>query len=160
MAYTATTALVRLGPMDFKIVVDETEAAASSQTAISRRRPNGEAADQAEEASIPRKFRVLGIVSQLRAGTGSTVAPVLSKSLNTTPASDTKVAGTATAAAEVSEHADPIAFVALEGTSSELTHAPVPNDATADHSVRTEYLCRRGWSDNDFDLASGQEVRA
>lgn len=147
MAYTATVKLVRLGSMDFKIVVDETEVGTSSATVINRRRPNGEAEDQNEAASIPSKFRLLGIISTLRSGTGSTVAPKLDKGLGTGPETYTAVLEP-TAAAQVSAMSAAPVYLTLEGGA--LRHTATPN-AGADNSVRTEYLCRRGWADTDYD---------
>ena len=156
MAYNATTKLVRLGPMDFKIVVDETDAAAGSQTVITRRRPNGESEDQPEDASIPLKFRLFGVLSTLRTGTGTTVAPLLEKGLGTTVETYTAVMQPTAAAQPSAVSAAPM-LISLE-SGGNLRHNPTP-DAGADNSVRTEWLCRRGWFDEDFDL-QGREVRA
>lgn len=155
MAYTPTTRLVRDGPMDFRIIVEETEVSAADTTTINRNRPNGEAEDVAEEHRIPRKFRLLGVIATLRAGSGTEIAPSFSTSLSVSPAEFTEILKPTAAEQPAAMSAAPV-YVVLEGDAGHIKHQTNP-DSGADNTVRTVYLCRRHWSDADVEIA-GREV--
>ena len=127
MAYAATTSIAYDG-VNAVVTVSETEAASSSEATVQLPFVSG---------------RVLKIVSELTAGTGTTVRPILGTATDPAgSAADTIVSiAAASAAAALNAVTDPAPpFLTTDGA---LYHR-ARVDAGADNSISTTYYIQRG----------------
>ena len=119
----ASTVTFDSGPGPFLVIgITETEAAAGSEVTITL------------HPSI-RRFRILRQVCSLTSGTGTTVDPILGSA--TAPSGANVLIENDTAAADVDN--SPANGATCFAPAAVLYHRSVPDDATADHSITTEY---------------------
>lgn len=142
MAHSATVSVKLLGPMDFKVVIDSTEASSASSKAIDIDNPEAAAAAPPKPRQIPTKFRVLGVMGRIASGSAATLAPKLEKAVDSSPTY--QEVAVATADAEPSAMMAAPALVHVEGGKLRFSEGC---DTGSDNTVRVEWICRRGWSD-------------
>lgn len=126
MAYNAVVTITQLGGRKLRVVITETDAAASSEATI---------------AGLPTEAIVLSQLADKTAGAGSTIDPRLTTASGSTLATQTIIEN-GTAAASVSNLASPaIPYSSDTGT---LYHKSGVDSGT-NNSITTVYLIKAGW---------------
>lgn len=130
MAYAAAITITKIGPRSYSVAIAETEAASGS------------------EATITLPFRAGVVLSQrgvLSSGTGTTIDPQLGTASGLSTGDHRLLMEHGTAAASVNNVPTNGIGAPFFVANGKLYHKSVPNDATADHVIATEYLIREGF---------------
>ena len=125
----STVRIIKHGPKEYTIEVDETSLTTSSEATI----------DLPAELQL---FRLYSYISRLRSGAAATIQPTLGRVTNPTNAEDIELQATA-GAGPFTEYLSPPLRMMANGA-LKLYHRAKPNTGS-DNSVLTRYRVRAGW---------------